>query len=221
MLGACTIMAKRKRAKRSNADLRQKLKDQLRLLQNACNSYDSSLEAIGKHIALSLRVLLHHHGQSRSLLEQLSLRNIRFLDTAGPLDLDNLISEHPFLILKITSGEGSYIPRVLGPTNPQHAERKIRFVDWWNNPVLKDLNGNIFNRREPILNVADTDGGAHVDPDLDEAYLELSRNNSIGWTFTKENIERAFLGRPELACMRQIAYEVLTTLKEKFPKLFE
>ena len=213
-------MAKRKKAKRPNADLKKELKDQLTLLQNACNSYDSGLEAIGKHIALSLRVLLHHHGQSRSLLAQLDLLNMRFLDTAGPLDPNNLVSEHPFLVLKMSGGEGSYIPRVLAPPNPNKLERKIRFVDWWNKPVLKDKNKQFFNRRELILNVSDTDGGAHVDPDLDESYLEFSRNNSIGWVFTKDNIDHAFRGRPELACMRQIAHEVLSTLKEKYSNLF-
>jgi len=75
----------------------------------------------------------------------------------------------------------------------------IPFVQWWNDPVLKDQQGRTFNRRELILNVADTDGGAHVDPELDEKYMELSRKNSLGWIFTRANIQKAFRG-PELAC---------------------
>jgi len=78
-----------------------------------------------------------------------------------------------------------------------------------------------FCRRDLILNVADTDGGAHVDPDLDEAYTDLSRKNSLGWMFFVGNIEETFIGRPELACMRQIAEEVLITLRKNAQELFQ
>ena len=213
-------MGKRKRIKRPKSELKTELKEQISLLKNACDSFDSGLEAIGKHIALSLRVLLHHHGQSKALLEQLGIRNIRFYDTAGSLNPDNLLSECNLILLKASSEGGRYVP-VVEVGSPPIPPKKIRFLDWWNNPVLKDSKGKKFNRRELIQNVADTDGGAHVDPSLDEAYMDLSRKNSLGWVFTKGNIKEAFQGRPELACMRQIAHEVLTTLKEKFPELFD
>ena len=83
---------------------------------------------------------------------------------------------------------------------------------------LKDNKGRTYSRRELVENVANTDGGAHVDPDLEEAYMDLSRNNSLGWLFSDGNIDEAFGGRPELACMRQIAHEVLLTLKENAPE---
>ena len=79
----------------------------------------------------------------------------------------------------------------------------------------------MFNRRELIQNVANTDGGAHVDPELDEGYMRFSRENSLGWVVGEDNIEEALKGRPELACMRQIAHEVLISLKEKAPEYFE
>jgi len=213
-------MAKRKRIKRPKSELKKESKEQISLLKNACDSFDSGLEAIGKHVALSLRVLLHHHGQSKALLEQLGIRNIRFYDTAGPLNPDNLLSECNLISLKVSSGEGRYVP-VVESGGPPIPPKKIRFVDWWNSPVLKDNKGKKFNRRELIQNVANTDGGAHVDPTLDEAYMELSRKNSLGWVFSKENVGETFKGRPELACMRQIAHEVLITLKERIPDLFD
>jgi hypothetical protein len=178
------------------------------------------LRLLANIIALSLRVLLHHHGQSRSLLEQLKLRQISFYDSAGPLKLGNLLTECNLVILRVGPEGGNYIPQVLCPPPPR-APKKVRFVDWWNAPVLKDNKGRTFSRREIVKNIADTDGGAHVDPSLDEAYIDLSRNNSLGWVFQKGNIEKTFEGRPELACVRQIAYEVLLTLKEKAPKYFE
>jgi hypothetical protein len=205
-------MTQKNRVKRSRADLQQELDDQLRLLTHACESFDSGLQPISKHIALSLRVLLHHYGQSRSLLEQLKLRDKRFLDTAGDLNPGNSLPENRLCAMKMGAGEDQYLPWCLVGSS-LFGERWVPFVKWWNNPVVKDDQGRFFNRRELVLNVADTDGGAHVDPDLDEAYMDLSRNNSLGWVITDGNVEKPF-PPPTMACIRQIAHEVLVSIKK-------
>jgi len=213
-------MAPKKRIKRSKSDLKNELSEQIQLLTHACESYDKGLDAIGKHLALSLRVLLHHRGHSRSLLEQLDLRNKRFFDTAGPLNPNNLLTECNLVGMQLSTKDGgSYLATVQMGEMPR-PPKKIKFVDWWNNPVLKDDKGRVFCRRELVDNVANTDGGAHVDPDLEEAYMDLSRNNSLGWIFSDGKVEEALAGRPELACMRQIAHEVLISLKENAPEYF-
>ncbi|WP_163339574.1 hypothetical protein [Desulfopila sp. IMCC35008] len=213
-------MAKRKRKARPKGELKKELIEQLQLLRNACEAYDNGLEAIGKHISLSLRVLLHHHGQSRSLLEQLGYRKGRFFDSAGPLSPRNLLTECNLVGLRVTGEDGYYLPLISMGGSPKPMKR-VKFLKWWNDPVLKDNKKRTFCRRELILHVADTDGGAHVDPELEEAYLAISRENSLGWIFSKNSIESALKGRPELACMRQIAHELLCTLSEYVPELKE
>lgn len=205
-------MAKIQRVQRPKGELRQELIEQLSLLRNACETYDKGLEAIGKHIALSLRVLLHQHGQSRSLLDQLGLRSGKFFDTAGPLNPSNLMAEFPLVAMRMADDGGAYLPMVMAPGGGPHAPQPLAFVDWWNLPVIKDGRGHTFCRRDLIQNVANTDGGAHVDPELEANYMRLSRENSLGWVFSDGNIRTAFRGRPELACMRQIAHEVLLTI---------
>ncbi len=69
-------------------------------------------------------------------------------------------------------------------------------------------------RCDLVLNVADSDGGAHVDPSLDEAYMDLSRNNSLGWILREGDAVGPF-PPPVMACVRQIGHEVLVTLREK------
>ncbi len=91
-------------------------------------------------------------------------------------------------------------------------------MEWWNSPILKDKWGRTFCRRELVLNVADTDGGAHVDPELEEAYMAISRENSLGWVFNIGGKDSALEGRPELACMRQIAHELLATVHHFMPE---
>ncbi|MDC0660921.1 hypothetical protein [Marinobacter sp. SS21] len=210
-------MVKQNRVARNRADLEQELTDQIALLKNSCQSYDSGLEAIGKHIALILRVLFHHHGQSRSLLEQLGLRNKRFFDSAGLLNPKNLLSEMPLIVTRASSEEARYLAACQAGGSPIQP-KKIKFVDWWNQPVLKDQAGRKFCRRELVQHVANTDGGAHVDPSLEEAYMDLSRNNSLGWFFSKGDVEEKFKGKPELACIRQIAHETLLSLAEIAPE---
>jgi hypothetical protein len=204
-------MSKRNRVPRPKDELRRELADQLQLLRIACQHFDSGVEPAGKHIALSLRVLLHEHGSSKALMEQLGMRGCWFFDSAGALNPRNLLTEHPFLAMQMkTEQDGHFEARYIPVLDDSpHPNRRLRFVEWWNQAVIKDQLGHRFSRRELILNVADTDGGAHVDPELDAAYMELSRKNSLGWTLSSGE---PLKGRPELACVRQIAHELLKSI---------
>lgn len=203
------------RTKRAKDDLMQQLRDQLELLKMGCDHFDEGKQVAAKHIALNLRVLLHQTPKSHSLLQQLGLRDGHFIDTAHPLNSRNMLTECGLVAIQYVSGQGAmYIPLVLMPGGGE-GNRKTPFPDWWNNPVIKDNRGRKFCRRELVLNVSNTDGGAHVDPELDEAYMELSRKNSLAWQFSLgDGVQRDMAG-PVLACMRQIAHEVLSTLAQK------
>lgn len=203
---------KEPRVKRTRADLLKELQDQIALMVNACQAYDRGLDPIGKHIALSLRVLLHHHRNSQALLQQLDLRGKRFLDTAGPLNPRNLLTDCTLCVMRLGSND-AYLP-LCAAGGGARQPRWVPFEEWWNNPVIKDNKQRYFNRRELVLHVADTDGGAHVDPALDAAYADLSRNNSLGWVISEGNVQKPF-PPPTMACIRQIAHEVLETLKKK------
>lgn len=210
-------MSKRNRVQRPKGELQKELVEQLLLLKHSCAAFDQGLEAVGKHIALSIRVLIHQHGQSRALLDQLGVRPSYFLDSAGPVNANNLLPELNLVLMRISSsGPSSYLPVIASGGLPVPM-RLIRFQDWWNNPVLKDKQGRKLSRRDLVLHVANTDGGAHVDPELDKAYMDISRNNSLGWVVTDGNIEKALEGRPELASMRQIAHELLSTIHRFVP----
>lgn len=206
-------MPRNKRVKRPRADIINELNEQLVLLIHACHSFDSGLQPIGKHIALSLRKLLHHHGQSKALLEQLDIRSKRFWDTAGDLDPQNLMTENALCVMRLGGGKDQYLPACAVGGSPR-PNRWLRFDRWWNNNIIKDNKGRFFNRRQLILHVADTDGGAHIDPELDEQYMDLSRNNSLGWVISNGDIQKPF-PPPTMACIRQIAHEVLETIKVK------
>lgn len=63
--------------------------------------------------------------------------------------------------------------------------------------------------------VANKEGGAHVDPELGEAYVELTRLNSLGWGFVIDGVEHD-AGSPVPVNVRQIAWELQTTIEGRF-----
>lgn len=210
-------LAKTTRVKRSKDDLKRELHDQLELLRMACDHYDRGMQAAGRQISLSLRLLLYTYKRSRGLLDQLGYRDHRFYTSVPPISKTNLVADMPMLLMFLEPNGVSYKPLVhsaafLAATKPRYQS----FTDWWGEPVIKDQQGRLFSRMSLVMNVADTDGGAHVDPELDEDYMALSRENSLGWS--DSDTGNPLTGRPELACMRQIAHEVLCTIHESVPE---
>jgi hypothetical protein len=59
---------------------------------------------------------------------------------------------------------------------------------------------------------ANEDGGAHVDPMLNEIYSDLAKENSLSW-LARKNGRPLKMENPHHASLRQIAYETLVSLK--------
>lgn len=201
----------------TKAELQKSLNMHLRLLISACGQYDDGFLDAGMHIAVTLRVLLHHNpnpkSNSKSLLEQLGLRSgIRFYTTGAEYNPKNLSITCSLAAMVINNNGAEYAPVL---SDGPHAPKKISFVDWWANVVLVDVERRKMSRRDLVTHVANTEA-AHVDHALDEAYMDLTRNNSLGFRFKSGEIDIPLPG-PQLACMRQIAHEVLITLQEKLP----
>jgi hypothetical protein len=175
------------RIPKSKADLKQELRDQLQLLRLSCESFDKGVEAAGKHISLSLRVLLHYQGRSNALLQQLGYRSGKYLSSGVPISPGNLLTEASLLAMTMSPAGMKWIP-LIAVGNDMNPPRYLPFSDWWLEPVLKDNKGRKFSRLDLVKHVADTDGGAHVDPGLDEAYMDLSRNNSLGWVISSTQL---------------------------------
>jgi hypothetical protein len=125
-------------------------------------------------------------------------------------------------MMRVSTGEGaSYVAPLDGGAPTRSRAEKIAFKIWWNGVfVIKDKDGQTFTRKDLVLNIANTDGGAHIDPKLDVAYANLSRFNSLGWKVFRCDIEGDFTNSPVLPSIRQITHEVLKTLKDEFPELF-
>lgn len=195
------------------------------------------MEAEAKRLAVQVRVLLYdapggRKNRSVSLLTQLGIRDhIPWLDTAIAPDPS---WTHDFSCgLCRLHGEGkgpdmkmSYAAP-LDDVGPDRQHPPAAFIDWWTEPVLADRLGHEFSREDFVRYLADQDGGAHVDAELEESYKALTRLNSmqivsgggmLGFNIpTPPDDDQRLPGPPgssiALTSVRQIAHETRKTIE--------
>lgn len=213
------------RVSRNPNELEAHLKKQVGFLRNSCALYDSGQASEAERIALTLRVLLHHQGSSRSLLVQLGLREtLLFHDVMGecPSSLEPPDSgRDTFMVrfgaggLRIGGGVPEYVPNLGKPV------RSIPFNDWWEQIlIIRSLEGINLSRRDIVLDVANTDGGGHVDATIPGNYAAVARNEAfIGRIMSSQRGELQPCNNPIHPSLRQIAHEVIGTLQENVPHL--
>jgi hypothetical protein len=182
-------------------------------LERSARAFDDGYVAEAKRLAVALRVLLHDTQQSHSLLKQLRVKDtLAFLDTAEPINPHNLAPTPGLVLMRmtatVTGGTGDYIAP-LGMERP-FGVRHVAFAGWWNHAVMKV--GETWSRKDLVLTLSNQEGGAHVDPSLDERYDRLAKRNGLGWTTSSGDAATPFNGNVVAIAVRQVAYEVLDTL---------
>jgi len=198
------------------------LKEQITFMKQSAISYDDGFEGEGKRLAVVIRVLVHDTPQSTSLSTLLGRkRRMLFYDSASKYDPRNLATSNCLTVMKLSANEAEYVAPLDDLSSARDKNKKRSFDNWWERLIIyKDNKNNEFTRRDLVLAVANKEGGAHVDPKLDHAYADLSRFNSLGWKLFVHGEEKDFNNTPVLPSIRQIAHEVLKTLKDEFPDLF-
>jgi hypothetical protein len=197
-------------------DLKKHLKEQVDFLCRSAEAYDRGCLDEAKRLAATIRILVHDTKNSTSLLSQLNLKGIYFLDTSA--DYTNSIfgsfSGLALREVRAESGisEGVYIPRFYRSGNPSEPYTWKPFNIWWEKIVIVDHLRQDFSRKEIILTLANKEGGAHIDPSIEEDYAELTRKNSMRW-FTMSGGDSVSINGIEHASCREIAHEVYISLE--------
>jgi hypothetical protein len=104
----------------------------------------------------------------------------------------------------------------MAPLDKALFQRQVPFTQWWEEEVFQHPDGSGLSRKELVLNAADTDGGAHVDPQLNETYARFSRENAMG--LCADAAGKPIHGATQ-AAIRQIAHETLRTLDASYRKV--
>lgn len=198
-----------KRVPISNQEIIEKLKTTISKIELLCNIYDKGEIDIYLELAVKLRVLFHSTNSCKSLIRLAKLEHISCIDTAHKYNPNNLVAQMGLLALFMGNKDGGYMA-----VKHLNEHKNVDYENWWNGKkVLSDKFQKTFTRKDIICNVADTDGGAHVDPSIPFDYNEISRNNSLNWCkFSPENGTQS-MGNPIPECIRQIAYEVIMTFQ--------
>lgn len=192
-------------------DLRRHLAESVGFLEVSSAAFDGGSLAEAKRLATTLRVLAHDvTGKSVSLLHQLGIKDsMRFISTVGVDRPGNVAPYHGLVGIRLGGGV-TFRARL---ANVSAAERREHPFDrWWNEVVIDNRAGTVLTRKDLILALANKDGGAHVDPELQSSYAALTRAVGVGWIGLTASAEGPVL-EVELHSARQVAFEMLESLR--------
>jgi len=209
--------------RQSDAELREHLQEQVGFILVSVEEFHRGKQAEAKRMATAIRVLVHDTDRSDSVLSQLGLKHrILYYDTGTTVTDPGIASAFSLAAMTMTitkDGPKTFWSPSLDPHDDLAGCTCRPFSSWWTRPVVKDNLGEFFCRRDFVLGLANKDGGAHVDPVLGDAYGQLTRHGSLGWRTDTEDGPQAISGL-ELACVRQVAHELLVSLACQAPDAF-
>jgi hypothetical protein len=200
-------------------ELLTSLREQVQFIDTSCREFDTGNLTEAKRLAVTVRTLLHETPRSKSLVGKLAKLQTFLMFDMAIIDIpENVVPYHGLTSYRIGPNGISYWPHCLSSTGCADERRFKSFQRWWNTKVIDDRQGHTLSRKDIVLNLANKEGGAHLDPELPKGYKAISRENSIG-------ISGGQVGKSEpiqntiSACMRQIAEEVRLSLLRKFASL--
>ena len=205
-------------AKLSDDKYQNHLKEQIYFLQSSVKLYDLGNYIEAKRLALTIRVLLFDEGKGQSLLGQMHLKKrMNFVSTAQEFSENNLLTQQCLLKMVLDGPNSHFEPLFEGGSI-----HYLSFNQWKNEIVICDKDRKTYTRRDLIKLLANQDGGAHIDPEIDPKVKPLKDAFVSGWLMVDQNGNEIPLKNDIVYCsMRQIAYEVLKSIYGVRPKSFE
>jgi len=190
----------------------EKLEEQLGFIRQSCATFDAGFEAEALRIATALRVVFHQTLNSTSLVTHLGFNSKAMLSSSrGHNDWRDYLA--------FVENLNSATPIVMKPLLGINFH-SLAIPDWWEGETIFVHKAKPYSRKKIVLSMANKDGGAHVDADLEEYYEVLCSGEwGIGITGDLEFDGPepfpqgvTFYGKNgHLALVRQFGHEVLCT----------
>lgn len=205
-----------KRIQRPQGDKLEHLKKQIRFIGKSSKEYDLGDTDEAANIANHICIVIRDTGMSTSILKQLGKKDISFYDSAFPRHPNDVGSYQGLVVMEMSvNPKWGWVPVVFSGDGPFESWKP--FDEWWNAVILDDGHGIEFTRRDIVLAVRNQDGGAHVDPALDEPYVKMEKLKEFAFDFTAAGQELKPRVGAGFSSVRQIGFEVLVTLQREFP----
>jgi hypothetical protein len=202
----------------SRAELIERLKEQVRFLESSTRAFDEGMIAEAKRLAVTIRVLVHDTAASKSLLGQLGIKqSLRFTESLQPDPPGNMAAYHGVVGTKVSHSGAEFFAWL--DDGPPFPPLSSTFQEWWSRYVIRDHDGSRFTRKDLVLTLANKEGGAHVDPELEREYVRLSRENSLRYYFSVDGEERNWPNDPVPHTVRHVAHELLKVLHTQVPEI--
>lgn len=161
----------------SREELENQLFRQVKRLKKTCNRFDQGDEDEIEEIGRILRLLLHETRHSKALLKQTgAMDRLLFADTASPFSEESITSYHGLVSISFGASE---LASYEAPLDTESEPQWLPFEEWWRATVFRRQDGKEYSRKAIVLTFVDQDGVAHVDPELDEDYHSLTRQNAM------------------------------------------
>lgn len=207
----------------------------VKLLEKLCEQFDQGLYYSAVLIGTLLRTLLKDSQDKRrknssvSLLSQVGKKDIQFLDTSikGPSGgsfwtFNNIhncnIQFNQFIYAGLlqktmTQNESDEFSLDFLPLLDRNNNglRYLNFANWYENTTVFENSSFTLTRKDVIETVTDKDGGAHFDPTIPEEYAAFRKPTSLNIKINGQ--DAVFKQNPVYVTLRQIAYELLHSLK--------
>ncbi len=205
---------------RDRSEILKNLEAQRRWISSSCEAYDRGDQSEAIRLANPVYVIVHHGGRDKSLLVLLGIRGrIRFA-SAGSFQMMEQSFHHTALAYMQVSGDGKgnisarYLPYL---ADSPEAVRWEQFHKWWEEePIFVD--GPIGDRRlrltrkRLVFALRNQDGASHFEPIIrNPNHIGLAKGTPTTWALGDGDSSEPILGA-EFAMMRQIAWELATTL---------
>lgn len=202
------------RRDRPPGEIEELFNEQIQALRSSADAYDKGSGFEAKRIATAIRILCHSRGQSVSLIEQTGRRARRYLSSAEDPFTFDLGPRCSIVWLNMPTSEEP--AGFSAPLDRSHMWF-TKFEDWWREPIINDPQlRRQFSRADIVHKMADQDGGAHVDPRIDEAYQHL-KETALGMRVNRLGQDLPLAG-PERPAVRQIGHEMLKSLDPTYGK---
>jgi hypothetical protein len=193
----------------------EKLREQTDFLRTSLRGFYEGQFAESLRIATIIRILVHETAMSKPLLTQVQPNglDLQILEHVGEAEPDE---EEVFrFAVSMRMGPGATLAPAVDLGSSHHTMSSIG--PWWNRTVFKfrsQLGRElIYTRKKVVLILANTEGGAHVDPNEDPDYARLLTDQPL--TFTIEGVD---IKSPDLArfLTAQSGVEMLECLRRNF-----
>jgi hypothetical protein len=211
--------AKRQRQerRRTSAEMRTALAEQLRLLAKRCREFDNGDWGEAADMATRMRVILNPGSKSKpSIIQSLGADKAPLLSTCEPIPEDALSASGSLYSQRFAKDEPSFRYELFPKFGDTHYSAEIPARRWWDQIV--EVGGpegetHVFRRRDVISGVANKDGGAHLASLIPESYDVMSKPGGLVTITmgTEGDTEDIPIVGVHLAMLRQIAYEVLNS----------